>query len=58
MSFDANYPNRKDRRKPFRRSKAVDRGCRNHGSCDYCQSNRTHRNKRREPIVTLEELKP
>lgn len=42
MSFDTNYPNRKDWRKPLRKSKAFDRSCRNHGSCDWCKSNRTY----------------
>lgn len=55
MSFDTDYPNRKDRRKPFRRSASFDRSCRNHGDCDYCQGNRTHRNLRRAPVLTDEE---
>lgn len=50
MSFDKNYPNRKDQRKPYRRSKAFDRTCRNHGSCPYCKLGRLHSNKRREPL--------
>ena len=50
MSFDNDYPNRKDRRKPYYRSKQVDRSCRNHGSCPWCEGNRTHRNERRKPI--------
>jgi hypothetical protein len=32
MSFDNDLPNRKDRRKPYRKSKRWDRSCRNHGS--------------------------
>lgn len=31
----------KERRKPYRKSKRFDRSCRNHGSCRYCESNRT-----------------
>lgn len=31
---------RKEHREPYRRSKAIDRTCRNHGSCSYCQDNR------------------
>jgi hypothetical protein len=50
MAFDTHYPNRKDKRKPYRKSKAVDRTCRNHGSCSYCEGNRTFSNKKREPI--------
>lgn len=51
MSFDKKYPNRKDHRKPFYGSKRFDHSCRNHGSCGYCKSNRTHANKKREPIL-------
>jgi hypothetical protein len=46
MSFDKNYPNRKDKRKPYRKAKAIDPTCRNHGSCPYCRENRTHQGKR------------
>lgn len=31
----------KEHRKPYRKSKLFDRSCRNHGSCPYCESNRT-----------------
>jgi hypothetical protein len=47
MAFDKNYPNRKDHRRPYRKSKQVDRSCRCHGSCSYCQSNRQHNNEMR-----------
>jgi hypothetical protein len=40
MSFDKNYPNRKDHRRHYRRSKAFDRSCRNHGRCSWCESDR------------------
>ena len=46
MSFDKYMG--KEHRKPYHGAKAVDSQCRNHGSCTYCQSNRTHNdNKRR-----------
>lgn len=51
MSFDNDYPNRKDKRKPYRKSKAFDRTCRNHGSCAYCAEGRQHNNKKRELIA-------
>lgn len=44
MSFDRPYPNRKDRRRPYRgkrKSAAVDTQCRNHGACPWCRGNRT-----------------
>lgn len=31
----------KEYRKPYRKSKAFDCSCRNHGSCGYCEDNRT-----------------
>lgn len=40
-------------------SKQFDKSCRNHGSCPWCQANRSHKNKRRVPLqydeVFLEE---
>ena len=50
MAFDKSYPNRKDHRSEYFGSKRFDKSCRNHGSCGYCQSNRTHKNIRRKPI--------
>lgn len=40
MGFDKKYPNRKDWRKPYRGSKAVDASCRNHGDCPHCRDSR------------------
>lgn len=37
----------KERRKPYRGAKAVDSTCRNHGSCSYCQNNRSYKNMKR-----------
>ncbi len=42
MSFDKYYPNRKDRRKKYSGAKSVDRSCRCHGGCSYCEGNRMH----------------
>jgi hypothetical protein len=38
----------KERRKPYRRSKAFDRSCRNGGSCSWCLGNRMHSTRKRE----------
>ncbi len=46
MSFDKNYPNRKDKRKPYRKSKAFDKSCRCHGGCSWCEGNRTFFDKK------------
>lgn len=51
--FDNQYKNRKDWREPFRKAKAFDRSCRNHGSCEYCKSGRMHNSKKRLPALTI-----
>jgi len=38
----------KEHRKPYRKAKAVDRSCRNHGSCPYCANGRQFKHKRAE----------
>lgn len=48
MSLDKAIKHGKEKRKPYRGSKAFDHTCRNNGSCSYCKSNRTHKNKRRK----------
>lgn len=55
MSFDNEYPNRKDHREEYRGAKRVDSTCRNHGSCDWCRENRLHGNKKRELVCDEEE---
>lgn len=40
MSFDKAIKYGKERRKPFKKAKAVDGSCRNHGGCEYCRDNR------------------
>jgi hypothetical protein len=51
MSLNQAIENGKEHRKPYRKAKAHDTTCRNHGSCPWCRENRTFANKRREPIV-------
>ena len=41
MSLEKAIAHGKEHRKPYRGSKAFDCSCRNHGSCGYCESNRT-----------------
>lgn len=50
MSFDTFYPNRKDHRKQYRKSKRFDRSCRNHGNCVWCKNNRLKYKKEIEII--------
>ena len=41
----------KEHREMYRGSKAFDRACRNHGSCDWCRNGRTFGNRKRETIA-------
>lgn len=47
MSLDKAIQHGKERRKPYIGVKAIDRTCRNHGSCGWCRDNRTYKNKRK-----------
>ena len=44
--FYNDYPNRKDRRRPYRDSRRFDASCRNHQNCSYCRGNRTYQYRR------------
>lgn len=57
MSLDKSITHGKEYRKPYRGEKAIDRTCRNHGSCEWCRGNRTHKNDKRElrQVQELEE---
>ena len=46
MSFDKSILHKKEHRKPYYGSKAVDITCRNHGSCIYCRHNRQYHDRR------------
>lgn len=40
MSLNKAIQFNKEKRKMYRKAKAIDVSCRNHGSCKYCESNR------------------
>ena len=42
MSLDKAIEHGKEKRKPYKGSKAIDPTCRNHGSCDWCKENRLY----------------
>ncbi|MCM1237083.1 MAG: hypothetical protein NC489_43975 [Ruminococcus flavefaciens] len=42
MSLNKSIANGSEHRKPYRKSKAVDRTCRNHGTCVFCRENRLY----------------
>ena len=56
MSFDKSIQSGKEHRKPYRGAKSIDSTCRNHGSCEWCEGNRTHKNAKRE-LSAEQELK-
>ena len=56
MSLDKAVEFLKEKREKFRRSKAFDLSCRNHGGCLYCKLNRTHSTLVRE-MTANEQLK-
>ena len=51
MSFDKDYPNRKDHRKAYRKSQRFDATCRPNGGCPWCEGNRLHKSKLRQRIA-------
>lgn len=56
MSFDKQYPNRKDHRKPFQKyAEQISTQCRHGGSCNYCTENRTI-NKKKIAVIAEDEI--
>ena len=44
MAMDKAIEHGKEHRKPYTGAKAVSKHCRNHGVCEWCQSNRQYKN--------------
>lgn len=42
MGLDKAIEHGKEKRKPYKGAKAIDYTCRNHGSCEWCKSNRLY----------------
>ncbi len=51
MSLDKAIAHEKENRKPYSGSKAIDKTCRNHGGCPWCEENRRHKFIVRERIA-------
>lgn len=47
MSLDKAIKSGKEKRKISRGGKAISNGCRNHGTCPYCEGNRKHNTNKR-----------
>ena len=56
MSLDRAIEHKKEHRKSYYGSKAIDPSCRCHGTCEWCQANRQYKNKKREQSM-LDKLK-
>ena len=54
MSFDKEYPNRKDHRKPYYKSGKFDQTCRPGGSCPHCKNNREK--KKKKELIRIDEI--
>lgn len=46
MSLDKAILHKREWRKQYRGSKAIDHTCRNHGTCEFCKGNRLYRDNR------------
>ena len=51
MALDKAIEHGKEKRKKYHGSKAIDRTCKNHGTCLYCTNNRLYKNKKRLQMV-------
>lgn len=50
MSLDKAIKHGKEKRKPYRGAKAVDKSCRNHGDCPWCKKKIKHKWVRQAPL--------
>ena len=49
MSLDKAIKYGKEKRKPYHKAQAIDKTCRNHGGCPYCEGNRKHKFRDKHP---------
>lgn len=47
MALDKAIQHGKEHRKPYTGGKAIDKTCRNHGGCTWCEENRKYKNIKR-----------
>ena len=48
MNLNKAIEHGKEKRKPYTGSKAIDRTCRNHGGCGWCEENRMYQKLKQE----------
>ena len=46
MSLNKSIEHGKEKRKLYGRAKAIDRTCRNHGTCKWCEGNRLYQSNK------------
>lgn len=54
MSLEKAIKSGKEHRKEYKGAKAVDKTCRNHGGCPWCEGNRTNKYKNLDKISKKE----
>lgn len=55
MTLDKEIEHGKEKKRPYRGSKAIDPSCRNHGSCEWCKEGRLYK-RRRQDVATKQAL--
>lgn len=55
MSLDKAIESGKEHRKKWTFAKSVDKQCRNHGGCPWCEGNRKYKYKKREAAAADKE---
>ena len=48
MGLEKAIEHGKEKRKEYTGGKRIDRTCRNHGGCPWCEGNRLHKHKKKE----------
>ena len=51
MTLDKSIDSGKEKRKQYKGAKSIDKQCRNHGSCPWCEGNRIYKVKKKEPLI-------
>lgn len=55
LALDKAIKSGKEHRKQYRGAKAIDSTCRNHGSCEFCKSNRLYQSKKQMEKMKVRE---
>lgn len=58
MSLDKAIQHGKEKRRPYRGSKAIDTSCRNHRGCPHCEASRLRRQQEAEALENAARVHP